>query len=199
MTESPAAPLKESTSSPSGSIPNVSDYEKLGKFYLGKEYDLENKELQDDLLMYDSRDLLTHGVCLGMTGSGKTGLCISLLEEAAIDDIPAIIIDPKGDIPNLMLQFPQLAGEDFRPWINEDDAAKKGITPEEFAEKQANLWRSGLESWGQGPERIQRLLDHADINVFTPGSTAGIPVSILSSLDAPTPEILEDPEALAER
>jgi len=178
---------------------NVSDYEHLGKFYLGRKYDVANKDLEDELLLYDSRDLVTHGVCLGMTGSGKTGLCIGLLEEAALDSIPAIVIDPKGDIPNLMLQFPDLRGSDFRPWINEDDANKKGISPDEFAEKQANLWKNGLESWGQGPERIRRLQNKVDINVFTPGSTSGIPVSILSSLDVPETKILEDTEALAER
>ena len=119
--------------------PTTEEYEKLGAFYLGKEYDLGEKELQDDLLMYDSKDLVTHGVVLGMTGSGKTGLCVALLEEAAMDNIPAIIIDPKGDIPNLLLSFPNLAPEDFRPWINEEDATKKGITPDEFAAKQAEM------------------------------------------------------------
>ena len=106
------------------------DYETLGQFYLGREYDPGEKELKDDLVLYDSKDLVTHGVCLGMTGSGKTGLCIGILEEAAMDNIPAIIIDPKGDIANLLLTFPDLAPEDFRPWINEGDATKKGITPD---------------------------------------------------------------------
>lgn len=107
-------------------IKEVFDYEKLGQFYLGKEYDLEKKEISGEPVMYDSKDLVTHGVVLGMTGSGKTGLCIALLEEAAMDNIPAIVIDPKGDIANLMLTFPKLDGTSFRPWINEDDAAKKG-------------------------------------------------------------------------
>lgn len=177
----------------------VSDYELLGKFYLGRKYDVAARELQDNLLLYNSKDLVTHGVCLGMTGSGKTGLCIALLEEAAMDSIPAIIIDPKGDIPNLLLQFPELRGADFRPWVNEDDAQKKGLSPDEFAEKQAVLWRNGLESWGQGPERMRQLREKVDINIFTPGSNAGIPVSILSSFDVPAPEILEEREALTER
>src|SRR6218665_3020630 len=116
------------------------DYEKLGQFYLGREYDLEKKEVQDDLVLYDSKDLVAHGVVLGMTGSGKTGLCLAALEEAAMDNIPAIVIDPKGDIANLLLTFPDLRPEDFRPWINEDDAAKKGITPDEFAAKTADTW-----------------------------------------------------------
>lgn len=174
-------------------------YEKLGKFYLGREYDLKKSELQDDLVLYDSKDLVTHGVVLGMTGSGKTGLCISLLEEAAVDNIPAIVIDPKGDISNLMLTFPEFKGEDYRPWINEDDALKKGRTPDEHAEKTANMWKEGIASWGQSPERVKKFKDNVDINIFTPGSRAGIPVSILSSLDVPPFEILDDGELLGER
>lgn len=90
-------------------------YEKLGSFYLGKHYDLEERKEQEELLLYDSKDLVTHAMCVGMTGSGKTGLCIGLLEEAALDGIPAIVIDPKGDLGNLLLTFPGLAAEDFRP------------------------------------------------------------------------------------
>ncbi len=175
------------------------DYEKLGKFYIGREYDLGEKELEDELVLYDSKDLVTHGVVLGMTGSGKTGLCISLLEEAAMDNIPAIVIDPKGDIANLLLTFPDLAPENFRPWINEDDALKKGITPDEHAAKTADMWKNGLASWGQGPERIQAFRDKVDMAVYTPGSSAGLPVSILSSLDVPEFEVLDDHEAFAER
>ena len=175
------------------------DYESLGKFYIGREYDVKEKELEDELVLYDSKDLVTHGVVLGMTGSGKTGLCIALLEEAAMDNVPAIVIDPKGDIANLLLAFPDLAPENFRPWINEDDAAKKGITPDEHAAKQADLWKNGLASWGQGPERIRQFRDKVDIAVYTPGSNAGLPVSILSSLDVPEFEVLDDNEALAER
>ncbi len=178
---------------------HTSDYEKLGKFYLGRKYDIHSKELADDLVLYDSKDLVTHGVVLGMTGSGKTGLCLALLEEAAMDGIPAIVIDPKGDIPNLMLQFPELRASDFRPWINEDDAARKGVSPDEFAAKQAELWERGLGEWGQDAGRIRRLQEQVDINVFTPGSRAGIPVSILSSLDVPGAAILDEPELLAER
>ena len=105
--------------------------EKLGSFYIGREYDLSTKKpLTDRPVNYDSRDLTTHAVCVGMTGSGKTGLCISLLEEAAIDGVPAILIDPKGDITNLLLTFPDLRPEDFLPWINADDAQRKGMTAE---------------------------------------------------------------------
>jgi hypothetical protein len=175
------------------------DYEKLGQFYLGREYDSEAGKITDDLVLYDSKDLVTHGVVLGMTGSGKTGLCLALLEEAAMDNIPAIVIDPKGDISNFLLMFPDLDAKSFRPWINEDDAAKKGISPDEHAEKTAALWKSGLADWGQNPDRIAALRDKVDINVFTPGSKAGIPVSILSSLEVPPFEIMDDAELLGER
>lgn len=180
-------------------IPSVSDYEKLGTFYLGREYDPGSKSAEGDLVLYDSKDLVTHGVVLGMTGSGKTGLCIALLEEAAMDNIPAIVIDPKGDISNLLLTFPDLVPGDFRPWINEDDAMKKGVSPDEFAAKTADAWRKGLADWGQSPERIAQLKEKVDINIFTPGSKAGIPVSILSSLEAPPFEVMDDAEILGER
>lgn len=177
----------------------VFDYEKLGQFYLGKEYDPQKKEISGEPVMYDSKDLVTHGVVLGMTGSGKTGLCIALLEEAAMDNIPAIVIDPKGDISNLMLTFPQLDGASFRPWVNEDDAAKKGVSADEFAGKTADMWKKGLGDWGQPPERITALREKVDINIFTPGSNAGIPVSILSSLDVPPIEVMEDGELYGDR
>jgi hypothetical protein len=176
-----------------------SDYEKLGQFYLGRGYNPETKQADGELLLYDSKDLVTHGVVLGMTGSGKTGLCLALLEEAAMDHIPAIVIDPKGDISNLLLTFPDLDGRSFRPWINEDDAAKKGISPEEHADQTAAMWKNGLAEWGQSPERIGELRDKVDINIFTPGSRAGIPVSILSSLEVPPFEIMDDGELLGER
>ncbi len=176
-----------------------SDYEKLGQFYLGRGYDADTKKVDDDLILYDSKDLVTHGVVLGMTGSGKTGLCLALLEEAAMDNIPAIIIDPKGDISNLLLMFPDLDAKSFRPWINEDDAAKKDLSPDDYAAKTAETWKNGLAEWGQDPSRIATLRDKVDINIFTPGSKAGIPVSILSSLEVPPLEIMDDAELLGER
>jgi hypothetical protein len=175
------------------------DFEKLGVFYLGRPYDLVAKQAKPGWLLYDSKDLVTHAVCVGMTGSGKTGLCIGLLEEAAIDGIPALIIDPKGDLANLMLNFPQLRGEDFAPWVNEDDARKKGLSPADYATQQAEMWKNGLGDWGQSGERVQKLRDAADVVVYTPGSNAGIPVSILKSFAAPSQEILDDPEMLRER
>ncbi len=159
--------------------------ERLGGFYLGKEFDPATGNLAADPLMYDARDLTTHAVCVGMTGSGKTGLCIGLLEEAALDGVPAIIIDPKGDITNLLLTFPELRASDFAPWVNPDDARRKNLTPEEFAAKTAKTWRDGLASWDQEPERIARLKESADFRIYTPGSTSGTPVSILASLRAP--------------
>jgi hypothetical protein len=171
------------------------DYEKLGQFYLGREYDLATKKAGDSLLLYDSKDLVTHGVVLGMTGSGKTGLCLAAIEEAAMDNIPSIIIDPKGDISNLLLTFPELRAADFRPWINEEDAAKKDLSPEEFAARTAETWKNGLAEWGQGPERIAELRRKTDITIFTPGSRAGIPVSIVNSLQSPSAEMRDDEEA----
>ena len=112
-------------------------YEKLGAFYLGKVYDLALQQLQEDIVLYDSKDLNTHAVIIGMTGSGKTGLGIAVLEEALIDNIPVIAIDPKGDLPNLLLNFPQLQPGDFRPWINEQDALNAGLNPEQFSAQQA--------------------------------------------------------------
>ncbi len=177
----------------------MEDFEKLGVFYLGKEYDAAAKSLSDKLVLYDSKDMVTHGVCLGMTGSGKTGLCLAMLEEAAIDGIPVIAIDPKGDIPNLLLTFPELTGEHFLPWINEEDARRKGLSAPEYAQEQAALWASGLAKWGQNSDRIKKLRDAAEFAVYTPGSTAGIPLSILKSFAVPPKAVLDDPELLGER
>ena len=174
----------------------MQDFEKLGVFYLGRPYDMVAKQPKPGWLLYDSKDLVTHAVCVGMTGSGKTGLCLGLLEEAAIDGIPAIVIDPKGDLANLLLTFPQLRGEDFAPWINEDDARKKGLSSDDFATQQAELWKKGLNEWGQSGERIQKLKDAAEFVVYTPGSNAGLPVSILKAFAAPPREIVEDIELL---
>ncbi len=170
----------------------MNNFEKLGAFYLGKNYDYTTKSISDNLLLYDSKDLTTHAVCVGMTGSGKTGLCVSLLEEAAIDNVPSLIIDPKGDITNLMLTFPELKGEDFLPWINKSDARKKEMTDEEFAESQAKLWKKGLKKWGQDGKRIAMLKESADFNIYTPGSNSGLTISILDSFKAPSEKVLED-------
>jgi hypothetical protein len=176
----------------------MQDFEKLGVFYLGREVGATDAK-DRPLVLYDAKDLVTHAVCVGMTGSGKTGLCIGLLEEAALDGVPAVVIDPKGDLANLLLTFPDLTPSDFLPWVNEDDARKKGMTVEQYAEQQAGLWKKGLADWGQDGERIRRLRDAAEFVIYTPGSSAGIPVSILKSFDAPVGSILEDPDLLRER
>src|SRR5438105_11383267 len=130
------------------------DYEKLGLFYLGKKYDWKQRKVTSDLLLYESKDLTTHAVCVGMTGSGKTGLGIALLEEAAIDGIPVIAIDPKGDLGNLLLSFPELRPEDFLPWVDRDEANRQGLTVEQFATQTAQGWCEGLASWGEDGARI---------------------------------------------
>jgi len=175
------------------------DFEKLGSFYLGRAYDLAGRRLLDALILYDANDLTTHGLCIGMTGSGKTGLCLDLLEEAAIDGVPAIAIDPKGDLGNLLLTFPDLRAEDFRPWIDEEQAARKGLTPDAYAAETAEAWRKGLADWGQDGARIARLRQAAEAVVYTPGSTAGLPISVLRSFDAPPAQIAEDTEAVRDR
>ncbi len=177
----------------------MENFEKLGAFYLGKPYDLKTGATKPGILLYDSSDLVTHAVCVGMTGSGKTGLCIALLEEAAIDGIPAIVIDPKGDLADLLLTFPDLKPDDFLPWVNEDDARKKGLSTQQYAAQQAELWRKGLGDWGQDGARIARLKSSADFAIYTPGSNAGIPVSILKSFASPPAALRDDAELMNER
>jgi len=175
------------------------NYEKLGVFYLGKKYDISNKKTSsDELILYDSKDLTTHAVCVGMTGSGKTGLGIVILEEAIIDGIPAIIIDPKGDMGNLLLTFPDLTGENFEPWVNPADTSDKGST-KEYAKEEADKWKQGLAEWNQDGARIKRLRESADFVIYTPGSNSGIPISILKSFEVPSKEIMQDSEALRDK
>ena len=175
------------------------DYEKLGAFYLGRPVDPATGKDRDEPLLYDAKDLTTHAVIVGMTGSGKTGLGIGLIEEALIDGVPVIAIDPKGDLGNLLLTFPNLSAADFRPWIDESAAQRAGETADVHAAGQAELWRKGLADWGQTPERIAKLAGAAERILYTPGSTAGVPLSILRALDAPAAAIIEDDEALRER
>ena len=177
----------------------MQDFEKLGAFYLGKRYDLDARKTTEDLLLYDAKDLTTHALCVGMTGSGKTGLCLSLLEEAAIDSIPAIVIDPKGDLGNLLLTFPNLEPADFRPWVDESAAVRKGMTPDAYAAKTAKDWREGLAQWGQDAARIARFRDAVDLSIYTPGSNAGLPLTVLRSFDAPPAAIVDDSDAFRER
>ena len=173
---------------------DVDTYEKLGAFFLGRTVDQT-----DAPLLYDARDLTTHAVCVGMTGSGKTGLCIGLLEEALIDGIPAIVIDPKGDIGNLLLNFPNLDASEFEPWVDPAQAHRLGISVAALAEREATKWREGLASWGQSAERVRKLRDAGEVSIYTPGSSAGRSVSILGSLGAPSRQTIDDAEAFADR
>ncbi|MGI6419339.1 MAG: ATP-binding protein [Thermoguttaceae bacterium] len=177
----------------------MQDFEKLGVFYLGRQFDPASRSLKDELVLYDSKDLVTHAVCVGMTGSGKTGLCLALLEEAAIDGIPAILVDPKGDLGNLLLTFPRLESADFRPWIDEAEAGRQGITPEQLADATARKWREGLAEWGQDATRIERFRSSVDLAIYTPGSSAGLPLAVLRSFTAPPRSVLDDADALRER
>src|SRR5512133_3678698 len=154
-------------------------------FYIGRQFDPKTSKLTATDINYDSEDLTTHAVVMGMTGSGKTGLCIALLEEAALAGLPALMIDPKGDITNLLLHFPDLLPADFQPWINPDEARRAKKTIEQAAQEAAETWTRGLAEWNIGPERVRALKDAAHFAIYTPGSDAGIPVSILASLKVP--------------
>lgn len=169
-----------------------------GKFFIGREYDWKKGSITEEPITYDPDDLTTHGVVLGMTGSGKTGLCIDILEEAALNNIPAIIVDPKGDIANLMLHFPQLKPDDFQPWLDQDQVRREGKTLQEAAESIAALWKKGLGDWGIDEARIQRVKDSVQYSIFTPGSDAAIPVSVLASLRAPDLDWDENHELMLE-
>ncbi|MCX7817932.1 MAG: DUF87 domain-containing protein [Kiritimatiellae bacterium] len=175
------------------------EYEQLGLFYLGRLVDPATGQLADTPLLYDSADLTTHAVIVGMTGSGKTGLGVVLIEEAAIDGVPALVLDPKGDLANLLLQFPQMEPGDVRPWVDPSEAAREGLDPEAMAARIAADWRRGLEEWGQPLERIARLRAAADFSVYTPGSTAGRPLALLRSLEPPSGGAGDDPSRLRDR
>ncbi len=177
----------------------MKDFEKLGLFYLGRELDPETKARRDVPVLYDASDLVTHAVIVGMTGSGKTGLGIGMIEEAAIDGVPVIAIDPKGDLGNLLLTFPKLTGAEFAPWVNPDEARRAGQSPEAFGEAEAKRWAAGLAEWGQDGARIERLRDAAEFALYTPGSSSGRPLSIVKSFAAPDPEVANDEELLSDR
>ena len=177
----------------------MTDFEKLGLFYLGRTVDPATRTATDVPLLYDASDLVTHAAIVGMTGSGKTGLGIGLIEEAAIDGVPVIAIDPKGDLANLLLTFPQLSAAEFAPWVNPDEARQAGKTVEVFASEESKRWATGLAEWGQDGARIERLRAAAEFAVYTPGSSAGRPLSIVKSFAAPDPEVVNDPELLSDR
>jgi Helicase HerA, central domain len=170
-----------------------------GKFYLGRIFDAAQGKATDQPLLYEPSDLTTHAVVVGMTGSGKTGLCIDMLEEAALNNIPALMIDPKGDMTNTLLHFPDLLPQDFQPWVNPDQARRAGKTLEQAAAEAAGLWSKGLAEWGIAAERLGKLRQAAQFAIFTPGSDAGIPVNILASFKAPSIAWENNKEMLRER
>lgn len=175
----------------------ISLYEKLGLFYFGKEVDPKTLATTDNLLLYKSQDFTTHAVIIGMTGSGKTGLGIGIIEEATLDKIPSIVIDPKGDMGNLLLAFPDLKPEDFEAWIDPDEAQNKGIDPKSYAAEVASSWENGLKSFYQDKNRIKLYKENADFTIYTPGSSVGIPLSVLSNFDVPSEDILDDPDTFS--
>jgi hypothetical protein len=179
--------------------PRAASFEQLGVFYLGSRFDLEKGQPGSELVLYDSKDLTTHAVCVGMTGSGKTGLCLALLEEAALDGIPALVIDPKGDLGNLLLTFSDLAPSDFRPWLDPAEAVRRGVSLDELARQTAENWKAGLAEWGQDGARIARLRGAAEVCIYTPGSEAGLPLSVLASFAPPARPAAEGGEALRDR
>ncbi len=168
-------------------------------FYLGRLVDAKTAKSTTTPVLYDPADLTTHAVVTGMTGSGKTGLCVSLLEEAALQGVPAIIIDPKGDLTNLLLHFPNLLPQDFQPWIDPEMVHRAGKTQEQAANEAASSWRNGLKEWGIGQDRLLDLQNAAKFAIYTPGSDSGIPVSVLSSLAAPNLDWDSNREVLRER
>jgi hypothetical protein len=170
-----------------------------GKFYLGRIYDPTLTKTTDQNVLYEPADLTTHAVVVGMTGSGKTGLCIDLLEEAALNNIPALMIDPKGDMTNTLLHFPNLLPQDFQPWVNPDQARRAGKTLEQASAEAAQMWKQGLTDWGIDQQRLLNLANSAQFAIYTPGSDAGISVNILASLKAPSIPWESNKETLRER
>src|SRR4051794_7360827 len=170
----------------------VQQFEQLGLFYLGRRFDLSSRRRLDDPVLYDAKDLVTHAVCVGMTGSGKTGLGLTVIEEAALDNIPVLAVDPKGDLANLLLTFPSLAPGDLPPRVDPADAAARGRDADAFAAQQADAGKKGLAEWGEDGDRIARFKRAANVTVFTPGSRAGIPLALLKSLAGQPDEDGED-------
>src|SRR5689334_1095358 len=168
-------------------------------FYLGRLFDSKTGKVTAQHVAYEPADLTTHAVVTGMTGSGKTGLCIGLLEEAALHGVPAIIIDPKGDLTNLLLHFPDLLPQDFQPWIDPEIVRRAGVSPEKAAGEAAEAWREGLHEWGIDKQRILALQNAAQFSIYTPVSDTGIQVSVLSSLAAPDLDWESNREVLREK
>ncbi len=169
-------------------------YEKLGLFYLGREKNIQTGEDEDNLLLIKNKNLTTHAAIIGMTGSGKTGLGVCMIEEAVLDKIPSIVIDPKGDMGDLLLAFDDFDPKKFEPWIDRAQAEKKGMDIPSFAKKTAAIWEEGIKSWNQDRDRVKRYKNGADFTIYTPGSSAGVSLSVLSSFEAPSSDIIDDPD-----
>jgi hypothetical protein len=170
-------------------------YEKLGLFYLGKDVDKQSMEATEALTLLKNKNFTTHAAIIGMTGSGKTGLGIGIIEEAGIDNIPSIIIDPKGDMGDLCLTDPTFSASSFEPWVA-DEAKSKEADVKGYAEKISLVWKEGIESWGQNSERVQKFHDVRK-TIYTPGSSAGVPINVMSSLEVPPAQILQDGDTFA--
>ena len=170
-------------------------YEKLGLFYMGRDIDEKSMETTEALTLLKNKNFTTHAAIIGMTGSGKTGLGIGLIEEAAMDNIPSIVIDPKGDMGDLCLADPTFSPESFAPWVK-DEAVAKGEEPLAYAKKISQEWKSGIESWGQDTQRVERFAS-VPKTIYTPGSSAGVSINILASLEAPPSEVMDESDTLA--
>ena len=170
-------------------------YEKLGLFYLGKDIDKEMMEATEALTLLKNKNFTTHAAIIGMTGSGKTGLGVGIIEEAALDNIPSIIIDPKGDMGNLCLVDATFSPKSFEPWVA-DEAKTKEVDVFSYAKKISTMWQEGIESWGQTTQRVAKL-QAVEKTIYTPGSSAGVAINVMSSLEAPPTEIMEDSDTFA--
>jgi hypothetical protein len=174
---------------------NKAMYEKVGLFYLGKDIDKNTLKPTEALTLLKNKNFTTHAAIIGMTGSGKTGLGVGIIEEAAMDNIPSIVIDPKGDMGDLCLTDPSFSAALFEPWVK-DEAVAKGVEPTSYAKEVAETWKKGLEEWGQTASRVE---DFAKVRktIYTPGSSAGVSINIMASLEVPPEEIMDDSDTLA--
>ena len=170
-------------------------YEKLGLFYLGKDIYKETMDATEALTLLKNKNFTTHAAIIGMTGSGKTGLGVGIIEEAAIDNIPSIIIDPKGDMGNLCLVDFSFSAKAFEPWVADEAKAKEEVV-QSYAKKISTMWKEGIESWGQTPQRAAKL-QSVEKTIYTPGSSAGVAINVMSSLESPPSEVMEDSDTFS--
>jgi len=174
---------------------NKSIYEKVGLFYLGRDVDKETLKATEALTLLKNKNFTTHAAIIGMTGSGKTGLGIGIIEEAAMDNIPSIVIDPKGDMGDLCLTDPSFSAARFEPWVR-DEANARGVDPQAYAEEVAASWKKGLEAWGQDAARVEQFAK-VPKTIYTPGSSAGVSINIMASLEVPPEEVMQDSDTLS--